>query len=81
MEIRYQGDLACEVVLPPEMDPVPVPKLCVQLLAENAIKFTTTRRPPYRIRIEGAVSGDSYELRIRDNGPGFDPETRAALTA
>jgi len=81
MEIRYQGDLACEVVLPPEMDPVPVPKLCVQLLAENAIKFTTTRRPPYRIRIEGTVSGDSYELRIRDNGPGFDPETRAALTA
>lgn len=81
MEIRYQGDLACEVILPPEMDPVPVPKLCVQLLAENAIKFTTTRRPPYRIRIEGTVSGDSYELRIRDNGPGFDPETRAALTA
>jgi signal transduction histidine kinase len=81
MEIRYQGDLACEVSLPPEMDPVPVPKLCVQLLAENAIKFTTTRRPPYRIRIEGTVSGDSYELRIRDNGPGFDPETRAALTA
>ena len=81
MEIRYQGDLACEVILPPEMDPVPVPKLCVQLLAENAIKFTTTRRPPYRIRIEGAVSGDSYEMRIRDNGPGFDPETRAALTA
>ena len=81
MEIRYQGDLACEVVLPPEMDPVPVPKLCVQLLAENAIKFTTTRRPPYRIRIEGTMSGDCYELRIRDNGPGFDPETRAALTA
>ena len=81
MEIRYQGDLACEVILPPEMDPVPVPKLCVQLLAENAIKFTTTRRPPYRIRIEGTMSGDSYELRIRDNGPGFDPETRAALTA
>lgn len=80
MEIRYQGDLACEVILPPEMDPVPVPKLCVQLLAENAIKFTTTRRPPYRIRIEGTVSGDSYELRIRDNGPGFDPETREALT-
>lgn len=81
MEIRYQGDLACEVILPPEMDPVPVPKLCVQLLAENAIKFTTTRRPPYRIRIEGTMSGDSYELRIRDNGPGFDPETLAALTA
>lgn len=81
MEIRYQGDLTCEVSLPREMNPVPVPKLCVQLLAENAIKFTTTQRPPYRIRIEGAMNGDSYELRIRDNGPGFDPETREALTA
>ena len=79
MEIRYQGDLACEVDLPEEMDTIPVPKLCVQLLAENAIKFTTTRRPPYRIRIEGSVSGDSYELRIRDNGPGFEEETKKAL--
>ena len=79
MEIRYQGDLTCEVDLPEEMDTIPVPKLCVQLLAENAIKFTTTCRPPYRIRIEGSVSGDSYELRIRDNGPGFGEETKKAL--
>ena len=61
------------------MNPVPVPKLCVQLLAENAIKFTTTQRPPYRIRIEGSVTEDSYELRIRDNGPGFGQETLDAL--
>lgn len=80
MEIRYQGDLSCEIDLPPEMDQVLVPKLCVQLLAENAIKFTTTQRPPYRIRIEGTVSEDSYELRIRDNGPGFKKETKDALT-
>ena len=81
MELRYQGDLVCETELPEEMNPVPVPKLCVQLLAENAIKFTTTQRPPYRIRIEGEVSEDGYELRIRDNGPGFEQETRDALLA
>ena len=80
MEIRYQGDLACEVDVPEEMNPVLVPKLCVQLLAENAIKFTTTQRPPYRIRIEGTVTEDSYELRIKDNGPGFGQETKKALT-
>ena len=80
MEIRYQGDLSCEISLPEEMNPVRVPKLCVQLLAENAIKFTTSRRPPYRIRIEGTVSGEEYELRIRDNGPGFGEETKKALT-
>ena len=80
LEIRYQGDLTCEVDVPEEMNPVLVPKLCVQLLAENAIKFTTGKRPPYRIRIEGTVSADSYELRIRDNGPGFEQETMDALT-
>ena len=79
MEIRYQGDLSCEIDLPEEMNPVPVPKLCVQLLAENAIKFTTTQLPPYRIRIEGSVTEDSYELRIRDNGPGFGEDTMEAL--
>ena len=80
MEIRYQGDLTCEVDVPEAMNPVPVPKLCVQLLAENAIKFTTTRRPPYRIRIEGSIRANGYELRIRDNGPGFEQETMDALT-
>ena len=81
MEIRYQGDLTCEVDVPEEMYTVPVPKLCVQLLAENAIKFTTAQRPPYRIRIEGTITENSYELRIRDNGPGFGQETRDALTS
>ena len=79
MEIRYQGDLTCEISLPEEMNTVMVPKLCVQLLAENAIKFTTTRRPPYRVRIEGTVSEENYELRIRDNGPGFSRETMETL--
>ena len=81
MEIRYQGDLSYEIDVPEALDAVPVPKLCVQLLAENAIKFTTTRRPPYRIRIEAEVLGESYALRILDNGPGFEDETLAALNA
>ena len=79
MEIRYQGNLTCEISLPQEMNSVLVPKLCVQLLAENAIKFTTALRPPYRIRIEGTVSEENYELRIRDNGPGFGQETIETL--
>ena len=79
MEIRYQGDLTCEVNVPEELNPVQVPKLCVQLLAENAVKFTTTRKPPYRVRIDGKSTGTGYELSIRDNGPGFEKETLAAL--
>ena len=79
MEIRYQGDLSYAIDVPEALDGVQVPKLCVQLLAENAIKFTTTRRPPYRITIRGEVEGDGYTLRILDNGPGFEAETLRAL--
>lgn len=81
MEIRYQGDLEYEIDVPEALNRVAVPKLCVQLLVENAIKFTTTRRPPYRIGISGGVNGGDYELRIRDNGPGFEADTLEALQA
>ena len=79
MEIRYQGDLTWEISVPEEMKGVLVPKLCVQLLVENAIKFTTTLRPPYHVEIRGVLRGDAYELSIRDNGPGFREETLTAL--
>ncbi len=81
MEIRYQGDLSCAIDVPAALDGVQVPKLCVQLLAENAIKFTTTRRPPYRIAIRGEADSDGYTLKILDNGPGFEAETLRQLEA
>lgn len=81
MELRYQGDLAFEIDLPEELKQVRVPKLCVQLLAENAVKFTTNQRPPWRIRIEGKAEGTRYELRILDNGPGFEEQTVRELRA
>ena len=79
MEIRYQGDLTWEINVPAEMEHVLVPKLCVQLLVENAIKFTTTLRPPYHVEIRGVLWDSAYELYILDNGPGFETETLAAL--
>ena len=81
MAIRYPGDLSYEIDVPEELNGVAVPKLCVQLLVENAIKFTTTQRPPYRIRIAGLIKDNAYELRIQDNGPGFSKDTLDALSA
>ena len=79
MDIRYQGDLEYAIDVPEALNRAAVPKLCVQLLVENAIKFTTTRRPPYRVRISGTVNGDDYELAITDNGPGFEEQTLNTL--
>lgn len=79
MSIRYQGDLTYHIDIPKSMKDILVPKLCAQLLVENAIKFTTAKKPPYHIQITGIVDDDHYEIHIRDNGPGFEQETLDAL--
>lgn len=74
MMIRYQGDLDCDIQVPEEMQDVQVPKLCLQLLVENAIKFSSTKQPPYQVSIRGTCDPEHYELSICDNGPGFSEE-------
>ena len=81
MAMRYPGDLIYEIDVPEALNGALVPKLCVQLLVENAVKYAASHRPPYRIRIAGELRGDGYELRIQDNGPGFAADTLDALTA
>lgn len=75
MVIRYQGDLSYDMDIPDALMGVLVPKLCLQLLAENAVKFVTTNRPPWHIHISGSATADRYELTVSDNGPGFDEAT------
>ena len=79
MVIRYQGDLGYEIDVPDSMLSLSVPKLCVQLLVENAIKFSATKRPPYRVSIIGRADEHQYTLTIQDNGPGFSEEALAML--
>lgn len=74
MDIRYQGDLTCTIHIPDEIKNVKVPKLCIQLIVENAIKYATINRPPYCINITAVQDDDHYEISIRDNGPGFSQE-------
>lgn len=57
-----------------------IPKLCLQLLVENAIKFTTKAvYPPWKITITGTLCETYWEISIQDNGPGFTEETLDTL--
>jgi two-component system, sensor histidine kinase YesM len=75
MVMRYQGDLTYDVDMPESLYEVQVPKLCLQLLVENAVKFVTNNRPPWHIHISGVHSTDRYEVTVSDNGPGFEENT------
>lgn len=79
MVIRYQGDLSYDTDVPERLMDVQVPKLCLQLLVENAVKFVSTNRPPWHIHISGSHTADRYEVTVSDNGPGFDEQTLQEL--
>ncbi len=72
MKIRYDNDLIYEIMIPDEMQNIKIPKLCLQLLVENSIKFTTKSiKPPWKIMIKGTLTTVYWELSISDNGSGF----------
>lgn len=75
MVVRYQGDLCYDIDVPEDLLKVQVPKLCLQLLVENSVKFVTQTRPPWHVHINGRRTADRYEITISDNGPGFEKNT------
>lgn len=82
MRIRYGNDLRYTVAIPSSMLRLQIPKLCLQLLVENSIKFATSSvRPPWLIHIEGTQTDQQWRISIHDNGNGFSPEKLDELNA
>lgn len=79
MATRYQGDLTYAIHIPEDMADVKVPKLCIQLLVENAIKFSATNRPPYHINITAQQDAFHHTISVQDIGPGFTQEVLDSL--
>lgn len=73
MRIRYDNELDYTIDLPEALYDYRLPKLCLQLIVENAIKFTTKKRGPWHVTISGKLTEDTWEIQVMDNGPGFDP--------
>jgi len=75
MKIRYDDDLDYTISIPDEMKDLLIPKLCLQLIVENSIKYATKSvRPPWKIEISGIVTSTYWEICIKDNGAGFTEE-------
>ncbi len=79
MLIRYNNDLYYTIDIPEDLYALKVPKLCIQPLVENSIRFCTTKLPPYHISIKGSMDNGSYTITVTDNGPGFTPESLSSI--
>ncbi len=80
MKTRFPS-LEYTVDIRDELRHIPIPKLIIQLLVENSIRYCTTKKPPWSIRVSGNLCDASFWLLIEDNGPGFDEDTKAKVMA
>jgi len=74
MKLRYDNQLTYNINIPDEMMEYKIPKLCLQLIVENAIKFSTKKKGPWTINIDGLIASPFWEVHISDNGPGFSED-------
>ncbi len=74
LKYRFGDDLTYEFDVEDTLLDYLVPKLCIQLLVENAIKSTTQTPLPWHICIHGYTEGDNWFIEVKDTGSGFDKE-------
>lgn len=78
--VRYKSILSYEVQPDPGANEIRVPKLLLQPLVENAIYHgIKPAGRPGRVTIAVRATPDGAEIRVRDDGVGFDPERFAQI--
>lgn len=81
MSIRYENDLFFTIDIPESMKNIKVPKLCIQPIVENSVKFCTMNLPPWHIYLNGLITDGKYIITVVDNGPGFSQEALAGINS
>ncbi|MEE0955903.1 MAG: histidine kinase [Eubacterium sp.] len=81
MKIRYQDSLAFAEDLDPALLDQEVPKLTLQPLIENAIKYGTDCLPPWTITLTGRVTDEGWLVRVEDTGNGFTEEAMQRINS
>lgn len=74
MKVRYQSSLNYTIEVEESLLDEPVPKLIIQPLVENAIKYGSDCDPPWHISVIGRVYEDHWQIDVLDTGNGFSEE-------
>jgi len=75
--VRFRERLRYDVRVTPELERVAVPRLSVQTLVENAVKYAVARQRAGATIVIAATAGDGRAtITVCDDGPGFDLETQ-----
>lgn len=78
---RFGDRFLCKTAIAGECMRYDVPKLLLQPLIENSIKYGFKKRMEIRVTICGRCEGDYLYLSVEDNGPGVPRATLETLRA
>jgi len=81
MKIRYQDSFRYSINVPADMRQLELPKLMIQPLVENCLKYGINCQPPWTVQITGARMPGKWLLTVRDSGPGFSDAVLQELCA
>ena len=79
IKMRYMDDIVFESVMPEAMFSLQIPKLVIQPLVENAVKYATNKMPVWNISVEAWEEEGKWFVSVKDNGTGFPEETLREL--
>ena len=74
MKVRYQSSLNYSIEVDDALLEQPIPKLIIQPLVENALKYGTNCQPPWIISVRGYQTEDRWVVEVTDSGNGFTEE-------
>jgi signal transduction histidine kinase len=71
--VRFGDRLKYDIELDADSRERPIPRLAVQTLVENSVKFAVSpSRAGATIIVRAIADGDRTRVEVEDNGPGFD---------
>lgn len=74
IQVRYMEDIQFDIDIPAEMGKIDIPKLVIQPLVENSVKYATNTSPIWKICLSGWTEGNRWFAQVEDNGKGFSEE-------
>lgn len=75
LQKRYDTMLDMEVILPESLKEKRIPRLILQPLVENSIKYGLESAPPWFISVEAEEKKEGWSITVSDTGNGFIKET------
>ena len=81
MKVRYQSSLNYSIDVDESLLDQPVPKLIIQPIVENAIKYGSDCEPPWTITISSIINQNSWQIDVTDTGPGFTEKAKKKINS